>query len=572
MVNTVDLKQEVVWDTSSTRGLQCGSNEASPTVVRNYGQASGACGACAVHKEAKTEEATRGHLINAISILSDDSSFMDLLRGSLPGDDYHRRNRFLREEGDLVYLGRLLYIPPQLRRHVMREAHEPSYSGHLGVDKTCAAIKRRFWWPHLRKSVRKFIGRCEECQRNKPRTQQMYGTMHPIPPPTRPWEQMTMDLITELPETTQGHDALLVFVDRLSKMMRLAPTTKKLSAPGTAKLFKETIFRYHGLPEVIIADRDPRWNSMFWRSVFQSLQTKTRLSTAYHPQTDGQTERANRTIEEMLRSYVHPLGDDWDQKIGDVEFAYNNSEQKSTGQTPFYLAHGFHPRTPIDLYNPAITEQMPAAENFVKQMLDGHEAAAHAMEYAGQQQKEQFDKRRKESPFSEGDWVWLSSKHTRYQGRRDKLTARFFGPYKITTLTEDKLAATLQLPPTVKIHPTVSVNRLKAFEGDRDADGIPIATRNSPDARIQDASNEDDDEIDTTDLKVASIVSYREVRSTRAPHKVLRHEYLVAWYGRPEEDNVWMTKTALNAEDQRNAEWNLEAGYLDQEPTVYKAR
>ena len=152
--------------------------------------------------------------------------------------------------------------------------------------------------------------------------------------------------------------------------MRCAPCRKQIGAQETARLFKENIFRHYGLPEVIIADRDPRWNSIFWRSVFQSLGTSTRLSTAYHPQTDGQTERANRMLEEMLRSYIHPHGDDWDIHLSEVEFAYNNSEQRSTGQTPFYITHGFHPRTPIDLYNPEIAEETPAASAFVQQMIE----------------------------------------------------------------------------------------------------------------------------------------------------------------------------------------------------------
>ena len=125
------------------------------------------------------------------------------------------------------------------------------------------------------------------------------------------------------------------------------------------------------------------------------------MSLAYHPQTDGQTERANMTIEKMLRSFTHPLGDDWDQHLGDLEFAYNNSEQRNTGQTPFFLMHGYHLRTPMDMYN--ATDEVPAAGDFVKQMLEGYEAAARALEYASRQQKEQFDKQRTAVPFKAGD-------------------------------------------------------------------------------------------------------------------------------------------------------------------------
>ncbi|KAK9792763.1 hypothetical protein WJX73_010203 [Symbiochloris irregularis] len=210
-----------------------------------------------------------------------------------------------------------------------------------------------------------------------------------------------MDLITALPKTAKGHDSILVFVDRLSKAIRCTATRKAIGAQETARLFKETVLRHYGLPEVIIADRDPRWNSLFWRSLFQSLQTKTRLSTAYHPQSDGQTERANRTLEEMLRSYTHPHGDDWDTHLGDVEFAYNSSEQRSTGQSPFYTLHGTHSRTPLDLYNPRATEENPAAKNFAELMLQGHQAAKAAIEQAGQRQKDAYDKRKASVPFNQ---------------------------------------------------------------------------------------------------------------------------------------------------------------------------
>ena len=549
----------MVCDTAST-GLQLGPSLASPTVVKSHGQARRAqrCGGRQRQDHAAAD-------VENILILEDDSSFEELLRGELAMDDYHKRNRFLREEGGLVYLGRLLYIPPQLRKHVMQEAHEPSYSGHLGVDKTCAGIKRRFWWPHVRKTVRRYITRCDECQHNKPRSHKMYGEMHPIPPPDRPWEQMTMDLVTGLPETAEGFDTLMVFVDRLTKMMRCVPTKKQLDAPATAHLFKEIIYRHFGLPEVIIADRDRRWNSLFWSSVFRSLQTKTRLSTAYHPQTDGQTERANRTLEEMLRSYIRPLGDDWDQKLCDMEFSYNNSENKSTGQTPFYLMYGFHPRTPIDLYNPAIAEPMPAAKHFVEQMLAGHQAAKAALEKAGAQQKEQYDRKRKESPFKKGDWVLLSSKDMKFQGRTDKLTKRFLGPYRIMLMSDDGLAATLRLPPSVHIHPTVHVSRIRAYLGDHAEDEEP-KTADPEELQVEDEHQRPD----TADLEIEDIIASRKVLAT-TDRRFLRNEFLVKWKGREESDNTWMKLSAIDKEWAQSALNNMRAGYLDEGEDVQKA-
>lgn len=211
-----------------------------------------------------------------------------------------------------------------------------------------------------------------------------------------------MDLVTDLPPTTTGYDSIMVFVGRLTKMVHFVPTHKKLSAEGSAHLFKEHVFKYHGLPGVIIGDRDRRWNSYFWAAVFRSLGTKIRLSAAYHPQTDGQTERANRTMEEMLKSYIHPLADDRDQRLPDAKLAHNSLTQRSTGQSPFYTAYGFHPQTPADLYNPQAAESVPAAQDFIKSMHEGHAAAKAALEMAQQAQKEQHDKRKARSPFAKG--------------------------------------------------------------------------------------------------------------------------------------------------------------------------
>ena len=207
--------------------------------------------------------------------------------------------------------------------------------------------------------------------------------MHSIEPPEMPWQQVTMDMITGMPKTSRGNNAILVFVDRLSKAMRCVATKKTIGAEQSARLFKDYVFRFYGLPETIIADRDPRWNNAFWNAVFRSLGTKTRSTTAYHPQGDGQTERMNRTLTEMLRSYTHQYGDDWDNQLTAVEFAYNNSVNRSTQQTPFYLLYGRHPRVPMDLYNPAEAEPVPSAAEFVEHILNGHQAAAAAITKAG---------------------------------------------------------------------------------------------------------------------------------------------------------------------------------------------
>ena len=151
-------------------------------------------------------------------------------------DERCNRDRFLRRgEDDLYLYGRSLYIPRTLRKALIKEAHDPAYSGHLGVAKTTIALRRRFWWPRLQATVHNYISKCGDCQRNKASTQKKQGELHPIPPPQRPFQQVTMDMVTGLPRTTKGNDSILVFVDRLTKTIRCVATRKKIGAEATAR-------------------------------------------------------------------------------------------------------------------------------------------------------------------------------------------------------------------------------------------------------------------------------------------------------------------------------------------------
>ena len=154
------------------------------------------------------------------------------------------------------------------------------------------------------KDVYKYVTTCDSCQRNKPSNQQPAGLLQPLDTPTKRWEQITMDFIVQLPVTRKGSDAIVVFVDRLTKKAIFCATNTAITAPEVAKIFFNNVFRYHGLPKIIISDRDAKFTSNFWKTLFQQLGTKLSMSTAFHPLTDGQTERMNRTLEEMLRVYL----------------------------------------------------------------------------------------------------------------------------------------------------------------------------------------------------------------------------------------------------------------------------
>jgi IS30 family transposase len=164
-----------------------------------------------------------------------------------------------------------------------------------------------------------------------------------------------VDSMTTLPKTARGHNAIAVFVDRLSKYVYVIPTKMSITAIQFATLFRDNIFRLHGMPLSLISDRDPRFTSGLWKELFHSLGTHLNLSNAYHPQTDGQTENANRHIGAYLRHYIDLYEKDWDQHLTCAEFALNNHRSSTTGFTPFYMVYGQHPHTPLTLTNEVAT-------------------------------------------------------------------------------------------------------------------------------------------------------------------------------------------------------------------------
>ena len=218
-----------------------------------------------------------------------------------PGKQYKRI-------GDLLYRDingyLVLYVPDdeQLKRLILHETHDSGAAGHLGRDRCYASLKRFFWWPKMKTDIEAWLASCPKCQATKAPPGRAQGLLQPLPTPQGPWQDITLDLLTNLPRTAGKHDAILVFVDRYSKMVHLAPTTKQCTGEEAARLYIDYVYRMHGLLRSIVSDRDPRFTGKFWQQLFGLLGTKLKPSTAYHPQTDGQTERANRTIVQMLRT------------------------------------------------------------------------------------------------------------------------------------------------------------------------------------------------------------------------------------------------------------------------------
>jgi hypothetical protein len=338
-----------------------------------------------------------------------------------------------------------------------------------------------------------------------------------------------MDLITPLPKTPRGHDAIVVFVDKLTKMVVYVPCTSTITAPQLAALFIERIVSQHGLPTTIVSDRDPRFTSKFWRATFSALGTKLAMSTAYHPETDGQTERANRTLEETLRAYVNERHSDWDLHLAVVALAHNSALHASTRYSPFFLNHGRHPRLPSSF----LSTSCPAASELVNTLHEALEGAKSNLAKAQRAQKHFADKRRRPCTFAVGDKVLLSTANLnmRSPGQVRKLQPKWVGPFSI--LRSFGTSFELELPAQYsRIHPVFHASVLRPYiDGTHRFPGREVLSRPLP---ILNDDGEEEFEIDR--------ILEKKVTGKGTRQKTL---YLVKWKGYPDSDNTWEPYTNL---------------------------
>ena len=231
------------------------------------------------------------------------------LRARLPRHIRARLHRFTLDHDVLRYRANSADIPrivipsnDELKHNLLYEFHNTPVSRHLGRDKTLLALSRLFWWKGMTKSVNDYVHRCDVCQRVKASAGDKTPLLSlPIPPNC--WSSVSMDFIFGFPKNRQRQTGILVFVCRLSKMVHLAPCREQIGAEEAARLFLEHVFKLHGLPDDLVSDRDPRFTAAFWKHLFQTLGTRLHMSSARHPESDGQTERVNRVVEDILRTF-----------------------------------------------------------------------------------------------------------------------------------------------------------------------------------------------------------------------------------------------------------------------------
>jgi hypothetical protein len=284
-------------------------------------------------------------------------------------------------EGVLWFNERIV-IPKdhKLRQQIMDEAHLSKFSIHPGSTKMYQDLKQNFWWTRMRHEIAKYVSECDICQRVKASHLKTTGILQPLPIPSWKWEDISMDFIVGLPHTSLRHDSVWVIVDRLTKTAHFLPVHATYNAKKYAEIYLDQIVRLHGIPKTIISDRAAPFVARFWEQLQDALGTKLIPSSAYHPQTDGQTERVNQILEDMLRACVLQYNKNWDKCLSLAELSYNNSYQSSLRMAPFEALYGRRCRTPLSwsqtgkrkIFGPDLVIE---AENKVKVIQENLRAA-----------------------------------------------------------------------------------------------------------------------------------------------------------------------------------------------------
>ncbi|SNX81296.1 related to Gag-pol polyprotein [Melanopsichium pennsylvanicum] len=410
-----------------------------------------------------------------------------------------------------------------LRYMVMTQCYDGIKAGHMGQDATLNLARRHYWWPGMAAWVADYVASCPVCARYKTPRHKPYGLLQPLSTPERPWGSISLDFIEGLPSSS-GFDSILVVVDRLSKLAVVMPTHKTATSKDTVELLQAQVFKRFGMPKHIVSDRGQQFISAVWKDFAQQHNIKHLLSTAYHPQTDGQTEWVNQVVEQYLRIYCNYKQNNWANLLPMAEFVYNNTVHSSIGVSPFFACYGWNPKM-----HPELPEQVgilnPERQEYAK---TNKELVQYLQEQSRQAQLravKQYNWKHKDIEFKVGDKVYVSTKNWATQRPTAKLDTRFAGPFLVIEQI-GRRAYWLQLPSLVRVHDIFHVSMLEHTKDSR-LEGC---------SKIQPYPTLHDEDLE---FEVEAIVNmcWRQGQV----------EYLVQWKGYPEEAASWEPVEAINA-------------------------
>jgi len=387
-------------------------------------------------------------------------------------------------------------------------------------------LKEQYWWPGMKRDIVKYVQNCATCLQVKAEHQQPYGKLNPLDIPMWKWEHITMDFVTKLPKTPRNQfDTIWVIVDRLTKSALFLPIQESSSSEVLANIYLKEVVSRHGVPISIVSDRDTRFTSHFWRKFQEDMGTCLNISTAYHPQTDGQSERTIQTLEDMLRACIIDFGGTWDLYLSLAEFSYNNSYHSSIKMAPYEMLYGRKCRSPICWGE--IGQRELASTDIVLKATEKIDMIRERLKAAQDRQKSYADKRRRPIEFDVGDHVML--KVSPWKGvlrfrKRGKLSPRFIGPFKIVARV-GKVAYRLELPEELsRIHNTFHVSHLRKCLAD-DVMYVPL----------------EEIEVDARLNYVEEPIAIVEEELKRVKNKTVR-TYKILWKHKKESEYTWETE------------------------------
>ena len=411
----------------------------------------------------------------------------------------------------LTYMGNYYLLESKMQEFIGLYHDDPFY-GHPGVTRTFELVNRHLSSPGMRTAIENCIQECPSCMRNKAESHKKYGYLQKIELPQFPWTSITMDFITKFPPsmdptTKEVYDSIMVVVDRHTKYSTIIPFREEYNTVQLAYLFLDKVVKIRRFPEEIISDRDKLFTSAYWKTITGESGVKVKLSTAYHPQTDGQTERTNRTLKTYLRHYVNAQQDNWVPMLPLAEISMNNLISAATGTTPFYANYGRHPRM---LSDPKPHPKAESAIKLVQDLKQVHQQVQSQLEIAQTKMENQENRHRTKGPqLKEEDKVWLHTKNLRTKRPSKKLDHVRVGPFVIKKV-KGPVNYELELPEDAKVHPVFHISLLE-----KASDREPTATT------FQYESQEDDL------FEVEAILDQRN------------DQYLIKWKGYPDTENIW---------------------------------
>ena len=436
--------------------------------------------------------------------------------------------------------GQRLYVPSDtaLRTRVIAHCHDDLTGAHFGRDKTLAAVQQRFCWRGLTADVELYVKTCDTCQRTKLSQQLTPGALMPLPLPEHPCREWTNDAVTGLPKTKRSNDAIQVYVERMCKLKHFVASKKTDGAKELAGHFVHTVVRAHGVPDKIVSDRDPRFTAHYYRELAKLIGTKVSMSTARHPQSDGQSEREIKTLITALRAYCNAHQDDWDDYLDMLELGFNSTVQASTRASPFELLYGTKPRLPIDVAMSTLAPRNPAAVDRATRMRDGLKFAREHLLTA--QASQIRNASRRQASFAIGDLVLLTTHGLALTGTENKLTTRWLGPFPVVGIVNNN-AYTLRLPTQLQaLHATFNIDKLKRYHSTEQFATRPAQMNRPPPDALADSNGDQQWEVE---------------RVTAQRYKGRRMEFLVRWRGYPIEESTWEPRSGLAGAPDALSDW-----------------